>query len=956
MTAPIPLRVLGGVEVVGETPGPLLERKLLAILTMRRNRSMPSGQLVDELWNGRPPASAGGSMHSKVSRVRLRLGDSGLELVRSGSGYSLRVPPSGCDLDVFETKATAFIQGGLGAPLTFAEEAFDLWRGRPYGEFADEHWAIAEVTRLELLRESLGTHRVRVLVAMRRFEEALVHGEALHDALAFSDDVCALRMHAFAGLGRYVEALRVYDRFRRHLRDETGVNPGPELAALNDRLLQLSDSPTIDALPATARQRLSTGSYRGRKRLLADAIEQLASVPLMTIVGEGGIGKTRFAAEVTNRVDRVVWCDIELARSEHELLRTLATGVGVHPSEPVEFATLAQRLAVPGTLVVLDGCECGFDLVRRIVVQLRGYAAVRVLATSRRLLDVADEVAVRLRPLPTTSPTSAAVTLLVDRARSVGVVLDPGDPAVRGIAQRLDGHPLAIELVATRLAMLSPSEVVAALDNQIGWSYTLASTGPRRSLLDAVGLSYSTLDRPAQQLFRAMSVFSGPTSVGVIRRLVGRIEAELNIDLDAMTCLIGLANCGLVHVTDDGTGILRYRVLNPLADVGRRLADIDGELDKLRRHHVLVMVELVEAAVAAFPGPDEVAWAATITGELANLRAAHRACTEYGWFDLHTQMIAGLANESRLRERAEVEEWAMELAAHPDIRLSSHAALVLAMSAHAHLMRTRFPQAIRLAIAARQAAVAGAAPTWSADCVLFQTSVMEAIGAVDDRAKTHHRAMYDYTTQTNDPMGAAIADFIYAYVSAEMGRPGEAIAEALHCVRLGRRVKSLTIEAMGVYCLARLRTDPLKSVGRLRHAIRLAEQANCDVLARQAARALLMVSDSGELRPALERFRALAETSQSQQLLQEVSGLLIPLIRAGEAELAATITGALLHTIWWPTVAVRAAEEHLANCLSPGQLSKLRTNGRVWTIADIVDSILRLLPEPPDVDDEDQVS
>jgi predicted ATPase/DNA-binding SARP family transcriptional activator len=951
-SASFPVRVFGGIEIAGEPPKSLLERKLLAVLTARRNSSVTGDELADAVWDGKPPATALNTLQSKMSRIRPRFAGTGLSITHSGNGYRFVVPASDCDADEFERRAGAFLHGGIAAPVEFAESALELWRGRPYGEFVSDEFAIAEARRLEQMREEVETHRLRVLLELRRFAEVLVYAEPLLTRPSVGDDICGFKMRALTGLGRYVEATRAFETHRLRLRDETGLSPGPELAALNIDILRVSDAEIVAPTMVSGRPQQTSGALFGRQQVLERAIEALRSSRILTLVGEGGIGKSRLAAEITRHVDRSIWCDVTEVQSEHHFLTSLAAAVGFDPSEPVTVGALADRLGDQDLLVVFDGCEQAIAMIADCVEALVHHASIQVLITSRVPLHIGGEQVIRVPQLEASGTSSPAVGLLIDRARAAGAKVDPTDRTLQSIARQLDGHPLALELVASRLAVLPATEVLRAIETEVGWSQTIASVAARRSLVDVVGLSYSSLDDEAKRLFRALSVFTGSTSVRVIRRLALHLDPHS----DPMRTLLTLAERSLVRVEDDESGSLRYRILHPVADVGRRLAEQHLELAALVHTHATVMVQLTEDAASRFPGPDEAAWADAVVAEFANIRAAVLSCNQHGWLDLSARLIGSLSNESRLRERADVEQWALELAQHPDLRLSDRSAQVLSIAAHAQLIRGEWTTAITTANLARRAMVDGATETWSADCVLFQTAVMDRFGEIDDRARSRHAALYAYSERTGDPMGSAIAGFVFAMICADTGQPLIGIGEAIACLRLGRRLKSPTVIAMGLYAVARTRTtlNPSRAIEQLQQARVLAAEGRCTIVDRHATRALLSLTDNVDLRPQLARLAQARDHQQTEQELQEVVGLLIPMIRSGETDLAARCCGGLVKTIWRVTADVRSAEAHLTNLLGGEEYRRLRTEGRRLSPSELVEAVLNLVPDLVGADSDER--
>ncbi len=941
-TMTLDVRLFGGVELSDTPPEAYLERRLVAVLAARRNQQpINASDLIDVVWNSRPPKAAESSLYSKVSRVRSLLsGDVSID--RARRGYVLTVDPDRCDLDIFEKRAQAFIQGGLTAPLELAEAALDLWRGVPFGEFADEHFVKAEVTRLHGVRDSVEYHLIEVLLSRRRFAEALVTSEALQVRQPFGEQVCGARMRALAGLGRHTEALRVLHEFRSHLRRETGLDPHSELIALEQAMLGADQTTAVEPSPRRGR-RMAPGRLYGREAALAEVRGRLSTARLVTIIGEGGLGKSRLATEAAAQFDSVIWCDVEAARSVDEMIEVLCRAAGT-PSPGVAQPKLFDTLDLAEeSVVVFDGCEAAIEAAASVVTELLARSSVRVLATSRTALHASGEYLYRLAPLRGDDATSPAVAMLAERAQAAGATLSVNDEELVAISRRLDGHPLSIELIAPRLAVLPASEVLASLDGDPGWSQTLVSAGLGRTLDGAVGVTYHGLAPRLQRLFRAVSVFEAGVGIDAFRRLARLVDPTG----DPMHDLVVLAEHSLLRVEVDSHGLRRYRMLTPIADVGRCLAEVAGELVEFRRLQAQTMVQLISAARDEGFGAREAYWADVVTSESANLRAAYRSGQLYGWFDVQVPLVAGLLTEAVLRERVEYQEWAVDLAGRDEIPTSNRAAEVLALAGHTLMLRGDFTAAIHMSKRAARAVVDGARPTWLIDSDLFLHSVMSSFGIVDDRARRHLQLLQAYTTTTGDPMGAALAAFNLAFVSADTGRLDVSIGAALSCVRLGRRYESTTIKAMGQFSMARARVvaNPERALEQIEAARELAAMARCSLVEAHSTRTMWSATASNDVVPLLRSLARVVTDMPLERLLQEITGLLIPLTRAGHLEVAAQICGSLSRTLWRETAGARAAESRLRELLGHEVFLHAFRRGRRLSAAGLVETVLEILDD-----------
>ena len=236
------LSVLGPLEVVrGGAPvqlGGPQQRRVLAVLAVHANEVVSSDRLIEVLWGEVPPASASHTLQALVSRLRSALGADRVETV--SPGYRLRVDSAEVDGLRFEE----LVREGLGsvdrpgAAAAVFEEALALWRGRPYADSADEEFATVEVARLGELRLCAVEEHAGALIELGRPGEVIGTLEAQIAAEPFRERLRAVWMLALARAGRPVEALRVFDAYRRLLAEEVGVVPSPALQELNDDILR----------------------------------------------------------------------------------------------------------------------------------------------------------------------------------------------------------------------------------------------------------------------------------------------------------------------------------------------------------------------------------------------------------------------------------------------------------------------------------------------------------------------------------------------------------------------------------------------------------------------------------------------------------------------------------------------------------------------------------------------
>lgn len=678
-----PLRVRDA-EGRDRAPDGDLQRRLLALLVLGRGRVVTVGLAVDALWARTPPGDPVGALQNHVSRLRRVLPEGAVG--STAEGY--RLDPAHVDVDADRLGALVpHVEGG-GDPAALAalDQLLRRWHGPAYPELDDLDDARAEVTRLAELRvralEARASHRL----AAGDTDGLVAELAALAEAEPLRERPRELLMDALAATGRYAEALRVYDGFRRRLGAELGIEPSPVLAARHAELLRGSGG-----LPWVPPGRLpvpATGLL-GRGSLVAEVLAAVDGHRVVTLVGPGGVGKTRVLVEVGHRLavrpgDRpVVLCELAPAVEGSALDLVLASlGIdgrpGVGPSDRVT-GVLGDREAV----VLLDNCEHVLDAVAALVEHVVGRCPnVTVVATSRERLRVPGE---RVCPVPTLDAganDSTAAELFVERARAVAPGFTPGAAeraVIADVVRCLDGLPLAIELAAALLHSHDVSEVAAGLDHR----FSLLSSGSRTtarhgSLRAAVSWSFDLLDQPLREAFADLSVLAGSFTVDDAAAVTG---------LDRAGALVALGQLGERSLVLPVPG-RRYVLLETLRAYGlERLREM-GRTDAARARHARHQVDRVEDAARRQAEPGSTALA-DVDAALPELRAALAWLLDHGGLEgvvLAGRLVVAVRNYGFFRVRPDVLGWAERvIAADPGDR-SPHAAAVWGMAADAAWM------------------------------------------------------------------------------------------------------------------------------------------------------------------------------------------------------------------------------------------------------------------------------
>jgi DNA-binding SARP family transcriptional activator len=367
-----------------------------------------------------------------VFRLRQRV--EGLDLVHRPPGYLLEVEGSAVDANVFERSlwdAVARRGNDPSGALDQIDEALMLWRGEPYGDLIDSDDGRVETERLTELHRRASEERFGVLIDLGRSADAIADLEAFVAREPLREAPRRLLMDAFAREGRRADALRVFDTYRRLLAEEIGVAPSIDLRARHEHLLAEDDDPVAgsgQAVPSRARSTLRrrSSSFVGREGIVAQIERLVRDSRLVTLLGPGGVGKTRLAVESARHLethfpDGVIFCDLTAA-GPARVVTIVAAAIGIEArTGQDEFERVAEVLRHDRCLLVFDNCEHVIDEVAALAEGIQAQTEnVRILATSRIRLAADGEQLCVVPPLACDTDDSPAMQLFADRARRNG--------------------------------------------------------------------------------------------------------------------------------------------------------------------------------------------------------------------------------------------------------------------------------------------------------------------------------------------------------------------------------------------------------------------------------------------------------------------------------------------------------------------------------------------------------
>lgn len=629
LLGPLDVR-LGGrpVEVSGGK-----RHRLLAVLALRRGRVVAVDELVDALWGDHLPAAPRNAIQHHVARLRAALGQE--SIVRSSDGYAL------CDTSVDVVRFQELLaeargalrEGDAQAGAESIELALALWRGPALQGLTETEWLGAEARRLEALRVDALEERFETALALGEHREIASALRATLDENPFRERLWGQLMLTLYRGGRQMDALETFQEARGVLAEQLGLEPGPELRRLQEAIL--AHDPAIAAVVAAGRRgKLPSPitSFVDREREMAEVMALLREQRLVTLTGPPGVGKSRLAVEVAWLLERDLrdgaWL-VELARagSAAGVERVLADAVDARGPDPL--ARAIARLRNAEAILVLDACEHALaDAARVASAVLPACPGVRVLATSREVLHLAGEVPVTLRPLPTPEAAatggaaSPAVQLFAVRARAArpGFELTAeAVPLAAELVRRVDGLPLAIELVAARVKVLGLTELNSLVERRLALLRDRSPSDPiGTALRGLVEWSYDLLDADEKTLLHQLAVHRSGASLSSLLA-----AAEKNgLDQATVNYLVAaLVDRSIISVSFPDEEA-RYDVLDTVREYAlERLAE-SGSLDAARKAHAQYFAALADAARRGLRGPEWRTWVRRLELDRYNLWVA----------------------------------------------------------------------------------------------------------------------------------------------------------------------------------------------------------------------------------------------------------------------------------------------------------------------------------------------
>ncbi|MCE7989510.1 MAG: hypothetical protein DYG89_50810 [Caldilinea sp. CFX5] len=634
---------------------------LLAYLLLHRHAPQTRQHLAFLFWPDTSEAQALTNLRNLLHKLRQALPEPDHFLLADAQTVQWR-PDAPFTLDVADFEA-ALTQATTCAEL---ETAVKHYSG-PLLPSCYDDWILPEREAYQRRASEALTRLLDALERMNDHRTAIGYGQQLLQLDPTDEGIYGRLMHSYAALGDRSGLLRVYQNCVTALERELDVEPMAATHELYEQLLhslRQPASPPPAPAPVTTNLPIPVSSFVGRQREIAEIKaclqgtetpdigqhkvvrdRRLPPVRLVTLIGAGGSGKTRLALQVATALvdayaDGVWWIDLVALQEASLVPQVVAHTLGVSEAHQTPLpTTLLQFLQKKELLLVLDNCEHLIDACAQLAYTLLSRCArVQILATSREPLGITGE---HVYPAPILSlPGSCvglsperlldyeAIRLFVERAQSIDPdfrLTTANAATICQVCQRLDGIPLALELAAARMKVLTVEQIAGRLNDRL----RLLTAGSRtaaphhQTLRATLDWSYDLLTAEEQLLFRRLAIFAGSFPLAAVEEICGPLPAPT---LDLLTHLVEKS---LVTVERTGQGVY-YRLFETMRDYAREKLLSSGEIEHLRLRHLHFFIRATESLYDQWDSVDREYWMACLERLHNNIRIALRRAMESG--------------------------------------------------------------------------------------------------------------------------------------------------------------------------------------------------------------------------------------------------------------------------------------------------------------------------------------
>ena len=599
----------GALRAVSVPPKAIL---LLCVLALKADQPLDRIKLAYTLWPDDAEDEAKGKLrrHLHLLGRAIALGDAPSQLIASNTTITWKTDGP-CSVDVAEFERLSRAEDNL-------EVAVALYTGELLPNFYEE-WLEAPRRRLRDLQLQNLLKLAERYADRDDFPKTLEFARAALRIDPWREDALRFALQARALLGDRSGAMQEYAQFVTRLREEFDTEPLPETKHAFESIKV--------AEPASTNLPLETTTFIGRQAQLQLLKAMLESSRMVTLTGPGGVGKSRAALHCARELlpsfaDGAWLIQAHAECNEDQLVHAIAAALSFHDlaqSEPKR--SLIQHLRRRQTLLLFDNVESFVDACAQLCSSiLESCERVLVLATSREPLQVPGETMLRLSPF---EETNDAVTLFNDRARAADSSFQPGaqhEAAVEEICRRVDSLPLAVELAAARVAMLTPAEILERLHDR--FSLLKRARAPEirhhQTLHATIAWSHELLSPEERLLFRRLAIFPSPCTLTAVEQVC---TDETFGAFSALDVLSRLVDKSLVTTVLAPSG-RRYRFLDSIREFALEKFYDATDADSVRNSYVAYYSQMADRAARELAGADQKEILRTLYEELDNIRAA----------------------------------------------------------------------------------------------------------------------------------------------------------------------------------------------------------------------------------------------------------------------------------------------------------------------------------------------
>jgi len=664
-------------------------QSLFAYLLLNAGSSHRREKLAGLLWPDFLEETARGNLRHALWQIRKSLPSSKEYLVADGLAITFN-PSAEYWLDVAELEKLSDTASADEIITVLSQYQGELLPG-----FYDE-WVISEREHLYSIFEHHTARLMSLLQGEKRWLDILNWGERWIKLGQKPEPAYRALMIAQAAKGDMSKVAATYERCVKSLK-EFGIEPSEQTKELYKDLKAGKDTNVPKGVIGTAttvEKEFSSNipvpltSFVGREQELKEITRLLFTSRLITLTGSGGVGKTRLAIYTAHNVirqfkDGVYWVGLVGLSDENLIPQEIAASLKVGElSQESVIETLKVYLKSKELLIVLDNCE---HLIRGCASYseqlLAACPRLKILATSTEALGLFNETAwqVPSLPLPTMQQpllpqefeTFASVELFVERAQAANLnfaLTDENSNSVAQICNRLDGIPLAIELAAARIKVLSVDEIAARLGDR----FSLLTAGSRtaisrhQTLRATINWSYDLLTEPERILFHRLATFAGGFTLDAAEAVCSQGKLKRSDVLDVLGRLVDKS---LVIVEQEpAIGATRYRLLETIRQFALEKLVENGEAPIIRDNHLGYYVALAETAEPHLATGEGAVWFPRLDQELDNIRAAFEWSTNLGKADAALRIAGSLAYYwfAHRLAASEWHDWVQKALARPE--------------------------------------------------------------------------------------------------------------------------------------------------------------------------------------------------------------------------------------------------------------------------------------------------